>query len=144
MNQETSQAFLESADWHSRGYIPHFDNPKLIQNITFRLEDAVPGSVIKQWNRELAWTNGLPAEDPRQVKLRKMIDKYEDAGYGACWLRDGRVAAMVERTILFYDGKRYRIIAWCIMPDHVPWKEEWRWSSARERQSRELRRSCDS
>jgi REP element-mobilizing transposase RayT len=25
----------------------------------------------------------------------------------------------VERAILYFDNKRYRIIAWCIMPNHV-------------------------
>jgi putative transposase len=112
MKQEPSRTFLESAAWRSRGYIPHFDLPNLIQTITFRLEDSVPKSLIEQWKRELAW-------DHHHVKLRIKLDKYEDSGYGACWLSGERVASMVEQTILFYDGKRYRIIAGCIMPNHV-------------------------
>ncbi len=75
--------------------------------------------MIAQWKRELAWANGIPAWDPRHVALRTKIDKYEDAGYGACWLRNDRVAASVEQAICFYDAKRYRVIAWCIMPNHV-------------------------
>jgi REP element-mobilizing transposase RayT len=109
----------ESSVWHSRGYIPHFDEPDRIQFITFRLHDAVPQALIEQWKKELAWVEKLSAEDPRNVALRKRIDKYEDSGYGTCWLRNAHIAAMVERTILHFDGKRYRVIAWCIMPNHV-------------------------
>jgi REP element-mobilizing transposase RayT len=106
-------------DWRSRGYIPHFDQPQRIQFITLRLYDAVPEAVIAKWKEELLWAGKVSASDPRQVDLRKRIEKYEDAGYGACWLRDKRVAELVEQTLLHYDGNKYRILAWCIMPNHV-------------------------
>jgi putative transposase len=105
--------------WRSRGYIPHFDRPGLIQSITLRLEDAVPEAVIKQWKLELAWAKGISATDLRHVALRKRIEKYEDAGHGACWLRHEHIAAVVEQTILHYDSDLYRVIAWCVMPNHV-------------------------
>jgi putative transposase len=117
MSQET--AFSDLAAWHSRGYIPHFDRPGVIQSITFRLADAVPEKVIAQWKLELSWTNGIHANDPRNIALLIRLDKYEDAGHGACLLRQERIAAMVQNTILFHDGERYRLIAWCIMPNHV-------------------------
>jgi putative transposase len=109
----------EFAGWRSRGYIPHFDRPDLVQSITVRLEDAVPQKLIDQWKLQLKVTKDLPMSDPRQAALRKRIDKYEDAGHGACWLRNEKVAAMVERSLLCFDGVRYRLIAWCIMPNHV-------------------------
>lgn len=108
-----------SREWRSRGYLPHFDRPGVIQTITFRLADAVPESVIEKWKQELRWVEGLPATDNRAVELRKRIDKYEDAGHGACWLRDERIAKLVEDALLHFDGQRYRLIAWCIMPNHV-------------------------
>jgi putative transposase len=110
---------FESPGWRSRGYIPHFDNPERVQLITIRLHDAVPESVIDQWKIELAWVENLSASDPRNIGLRRRIEKYEDAGHGACWLRDDRIAAMVQSTILHFDGERYRIIAWCVMSNHV-------------------------
>jgi len=105
--------------WHSRGYLPHFDQSNLIQSITFRLDDAVPEIVIENWKKELAWSKRMPANHPQQIELRKRIDKYEDAGYGSCLLRNNNVAAMVQGTLLYFDAERYRIIAWCIMPNHV-------------------------
>ena len=42
-----------------------------------------------------------------------------DAGMGCCALRHPEVAAMVQETLLKHDGQRYRLLAWCIMPNHV-------------------------
>jgi len=87
--------------------------------MTFRLHDAVPDSVVQAWRRELSWIENLPASDPREVELRKRIARYEDAGHGACWLRDERIASLVENALLHFDAQRYRLIAWCVMPNHV-------------------------
>jgi hypothetical protein len=57
--------------WRSSGYIPHFDQPNLIQLITSRLNDAVPGELVKQWKTELEWVEKFSTRDPRQVVLRK-------------------------------------------------------------------------
>jgi REP element-mobilizing transposase RayT len=104
--------------WHSRGFLPHFDQPRLVQSLTYRLYDAVPDSVVQSWKAELAWVESLSREEPREIKLRKLIAKYEDSGHGHCWLRDDRIAALVENALLFFDGQRYRLIAWCVMPNH--------------------------
>jgi REP element-mobilizing transposase RayT len=112
-------ASAPASPWRSRGYIPHFDQDHLIQLVTFRLYDAVPEELIEQWKKELSWAEKLSASDPREVTLRKRIDKYEDAGHGECWLINEQVAALVEQTLLHFDGERCRIIAWCIMPNHV-------------------------
>jgi len=114
-----SSPALSPDPWRSRGYIPHFDRPGLVQSITFRLYDAVPEAVMQRWKTELGWIESLAAGDPRQIELRKRIDKYEDAGHGACWLSDERIAAMVEDTLLRFDDRRYRICSWCVMPNHV-------------------------
>ncbi|HXA20236.1 MAG TPA: transposase [Thermoanaerobaculia bacterium] len=53
------------------------------------------------------------------IELRRKIDRYEDAGHGSCVLRDPRAAGIVENALLFFDGERYRLIAWCVMPNHV-------------------------
>ena len=53
------------------------------------------------------------------IDLRRMIDRYEDAGHGSCVLRDPRVADIVETALLHFDKERYRLIAWCVMPNHV-------------------------
>ncbi|PWH18786.1 MAG: site-specific DNA-methyltransferase [Anaerolineae bacterium] len=105
--------------WHSRGYLPHFDASNICQFITFRLHDSVPAPVIERWKQELHWHEGLSADSKEAVELRKRIEKYADSGKGACYLRDERIARLVQDALKHFDGERYRLIAWCIMPNHV-------------------------
>ncbi|MDS4068648.1 MAG: transposase, partial [Candidatus Competibacter sp.] len=105
--------------WHSRGYHPHFDHPELLQSLCFRLADSVPASLLQQWRDELGIKSNLPADDERLTALRQRIDQYEDAGHGACHLREPSIAAMVEEALLHFDGERYCLLEWCIMPNHV-------------------------
>ena len=101
----------EHSGWYSRGYHPHFDSGDLVQSITFRLSDSVSQELLRRWRDEA--THGDGAE------LRKRIAEYEDAGYGACHLRRPEIARMVQDALLHFDGERYRLIEWCIMPNHV-------------------------
>jgi REP element-mobilizing transposase RayT len=95
--------------WHDRGYIPHFDGGQFSQFITFRLADSMPQKVLQAWN----------AEDVGDVATRKRIEQYLDAGHGACWLADQRVAEVVRSALTFHDGAKYRLNSWVIMPNHV-------------------------
>ncbi|MEW6212531.1 MAG: DUF1156 domain-containing protein, partial [Acidobacteriota bacterium] len=101
----------EPRGWHSRGYLPHFDQANLLQMITFRLDDALPAS------RRAEWEAMLNIED--EEDRRRKLEEYLDAGYGSCALRDDRVARIVEDALLHFDGQRYRLIEWVVMPNHV-------------------------
>jgi len=101
--------------WHSRGYLPHFDGGEIPQAITFRLADSLPEGFISRLEIE---TKALP-EDEAAVRRRKRIDDALDAGRGDAWLRDPRIAGLVEDALLHFDGQRYRLHAWVIMPNHV-------------------------
>jgi len=46
-------------------------------------------------------------------------DENLDGGLGACWLKEPTIAALVENAMLHFDGGRYRLLAWCIMANHV-------------------------
>jgi REP element-mobilizing transposase RayT len=39
---------------------------------------------------------------------------------GACYLRQSEARTKVERVLLHFDGKRYDIDAFVLMPNHVP------------------------
>lgn len=102
--------------WHSRGYLPHFDGGRECpQAVTFRLADSVPSKVVDLWAAALA----ARPEQEREAELRRRIEVYLDAGHGACHLRDPRIASLVEGALLFFDGVRYRLHAWVVMPNHV-------------------------
>jgi len=40
--------------WHSRGYLPHWDHPGMIQSLNFRLADSLPSSVLAKMEAELS------------------------------------------------------------------------------------------
>ena len=101
--------------WRSRGYLPHFDRPGSTQQITFRLADSLPTRLIEEWKEEAA---RLP-ESARRESFETRIGPWLDQGYGACCLREDRVAEVVEKALLHFDGERFQMIAWCIMPNHV-------------------------
>ena len=103
--------------WYSRGYLPHWDHPGMIQSINFRLADSVPGGVVEKWENELALTS--QPESQRATELRRRIEEYLDAGHGECWLRRPELSQLVEGALLHFDTQRYRLLAWCVMPNHV-------------------------
>jgi putative DNA methylase len=109
------QKELKDAGWHSRGYLPHFDGGEIAQTITFRLADSLPKTVLERWKREL---EGARPDDFDSI-LRKRIEHYLDQGYGNCALRNIKVAAIIQDSLLHFDGERYRLSAWVIMPNHV-------------------------
>ncbi|HEV7643904.1 MAG TPA: hypothetical protein VGO50_08200 [Pyrinomonadaceae bacterium] len=87
--------------WHSRGYLPHFDGGEIFQFITFRLSDSVPGRLIEKWKYEV---QHLP-DIERKAELRKKIELFLDQGYGACYLKQGKIAKIVRSKILeFHEG----------------------------------------
>ncbi len=97
--------------WRSRGYLPHFNQPGIIQAVTFRLADAMPAE------QQTEWQVFLKLKD--KALCQQKIQEYLDAGHGSCVLRDEQIARLVEDALLHFDGTRYRLIAWVIMPNHV-------------------------
>jgi putative transposase len=94
-----------ASGWHSRGYLPHFDAPEVVQTVVFRLTDSLPRHLI---------------DARRQTpKTALAVDVALDRGAGACWLKEPKLAALTEQALLHFDGKRYFLLAWCIMPNHV-------------------------
>jgi REP element-mobilizing transposase RayT len=81
--------------WHGRGYLPHYDGYEIVQHVVFRLHDAQP-----------------PGAEERG-------DALLDKGYGSSLLRDPKCARIVAESLLFHDGERYALQAWCVMPNHV-------------------------
>jgi REP element-mobilizing transposase RayT len=47
------------------------------------------------------------------------LDDHLDRGYGECWLRKAQIAQLVIETWQLFDGDRYQLLAWCVMPNHV-------------------------
>jgi len=106
---------LGESRWHSRGYLPHFDSAVAIQHVTFHLADSLPESVVMRLEQEIRC---LPVEKQDEER-RKRVDAWIDAGHGSCIMREPSIARIVQNVFLFFDGLRYRLLAWVVMPNHV-------------------------
>ena len=104
---------------YSRSYLPHFDAARIVQGITFRLADSVPRTVIAYWREEILLDNPLLTDRARHEELQRRVARYEDAGRGECHLGRPEIASLVRDALLKFDGERYRLLAWCVMPNHV-------------------------
>ncbi|HWY74755.1 MAG TPA: transposase [Verrucomicrobiae bacterium] len=97
--------------WHERGYLPHRDEPGLIQFVTFRLADAFPMALRAEWE------GLLQIEDDRKRRIE--LEAYLDKGRGECHLRRREIAEVMENSLLFRHDIDYELRAWVVMPNHV-------------------------
>ena len=110
-------------------HLPHWTRDGGWYSVTFRLWDSVPLHIAESWRFERA--NIIKTAEQMQRPLSELeerrldhlysekIEKYLDAGHGCCFLKDGRVAEIVKNALFHFDGTRYSIAAWCVMPNHV-------------------------
>ncbi len=107
----------DSDGWYSRGYFPHFDGEATTQHVCFHLSDSLPQNILAQWREELAAQHGKGSQLNHELRAR--VHAFLDSGYGACFLRDEGLATIVENALRHFDGTRYALHAWCVMPNHV-------------------------
>ena len=105
----------ENNEWYSRGYLPHREKLGLLQSITFRLADSLPLEKLQQLTLEM---DSIP-EEKQELERRLKIEEWLDSGMGCCAFKHPDVARCVQDAMLHFDGDRYALIAWCIMPNHV-------------------------
>jgi len=118
--------------------LPHWFQPGATYFVTWRTADSVPKSVARQWHQEREmWlkrngatcTNqtGKPDLDSLSPKKRqeyhgkfsKQFMEFLDQGYGACELKRPELAKIVADSLLHFDGVRYQISDFVVMPNHV-------------------------
>ena len=92
---------------HNRGYLPHLKAEGGIYFVTFRLADSLPATVLRQLS-----------EIPEKQRSKE-IETHLDAGHGECWIARPDIAEIVKQALLKFDGERYRLRSWVIMPNHV-------------------------
>ncbi len=54
-----------------------------------------------------------------QELFSEKVEKYLDAGAGQCWMNQPAIADLVLNALRHFDGQRYVLLTWCIMPNHV-------------------------
>ena len=116
-------------DIRERGRLPHWEKEEGAYFVTFRLADSLPQHILDQLDQEREQTERilgslereLSHSEKRRVDMlfSDRVNEYLDKGYGDCDLKDSRIAEIVSETIKRFDGDRYHLYAWCVMPNHV-------------------------
>ena len=110
-------------------YLPHWTRDRAWYAVTFRLWDSLPKHIIESWlferknilkTAEQMKRALTDSEERRLAHLySEKVERYLDAGHGSCFMKDQRVAALVANALHHFDGERYSLAAWCVMPNHV-------------------------
>lgn len=105
----------------SRGRLPHWEVDDADYSVTFRLRDSLPLEIARQLilEREHHTRTAHTAAERAAIDkaFGRRLDSYLDAGYGSCILKQHD--PLVADALRFFDGKRYVLHAWCVMPNHV-------------------------
>ncbi len=112
-----------------RGRLPHWEKDSGTYFVTWRLADSFPDKErerIRQERLEIvkaAEAMSRPLSDAEKLRLERLhterIEQLLNAGYGSCSLSDDRCAGIVVETLEKFDGERYDLHAWVVMPNHV-------------------------
>lgn len=114
------------------GNLPHWQQKGCTHFITWRTEDSIPASFLRQWNQARdIWLRVHEAtpETLERLPPEKLMEYHSrftttfhnelDRGHGACLLRKPAARKITEQALLFFDGERYEMGDFVVMPNHV-------------------------
>lgn len=113
-----------------RRHLPHYHPPNAVYFVTFRLAGSLPRQVVEALQQENERQERLLAQQyqgaalqAERYKLHKKsfarYDSYLDQSEGPRWLAKPQVAEVVAREMKALEPQHYRLIAYCIMSNHV-------------------------
>ncbi|KAA0222283.1 hypothetical protein EDS67_27125 [candidate division KSB1 bacterium] len=109
-----------------RRRLPHWQQGEVFYFVTWRLADSLPQQKLRQWREEKdGWLRLHPepwdeeTEEEYHRLFSERIDQWLDAGEGSCVLRESALANILAGALHYFDGKRYELVAFVIMPNHV-------------------------
>lgn len=118
--------------------LPHWNQAGATCFITFRTADSLPNKAVGTWRRtraewlrrhgvdpeSISWKEAfarLPV-DVRKDFHREFNEHFQqmlDVGYGECLLKQPRLAKIVGDSLRHFDGERYHLSDFVVMPNHV-------------------------
>lgn len=101
-------------------HIPHYDIKNAYQSITYRLSDSLPATILNELAAERGRLDKHKETSQKAEALRRQkIEKYLDAGYGCCILKNTNIAKIIIDNWQFFNKQRYDLIAYVVMPNYV-------------------------
>ncbi len=118
--------------------LPHWAQAGTMCFITFRAQDSIPEDVLRRWHAERDEWLRRHGIDPTAGTWREQLEQLDrslrgeftrtfsdhwhrhlDDCHGACALREPAMAKIVADSLLHFDGERYVITDFVVMPNHV-------------------------
>jgi len=118
--------------------LPHWSQAGVVCFITFRTHDSIPDDVLQRWRDERSQWLVRHGIAPRSATWRQKLTQLDrslqadfyrhfsqrwheelDSGHGACLLAIESLAVEIQNSLLQFDGDRYEMLDFVVMPNHV-------------------------
>jgi len=108
----------------ARRNLPHWCQKGVMYFVTFRLADSLPDEKLLQLQRDReAWDKAHTGTDKEMAEFHRLfsdrVEQWLDSGSGSCCLAHPDVADIVADALRHFDGDRYILDEWVVMPNHV-------------------------
>ncbi len=121
----------------THGHLPHWEQERGTYFITWRLADSIARQTWETWRESRSAWLRMHRIDPGNPEWRRELENLPDearqdfrrfataledeldSGHGACLLRNPGVAAIMAGALKHWDGDRYLLGDFVIMPNHV-------------------------
>ena len=118
--------------------LPHWVQPGVLCFVTWRTDDSIPASVLEEWRQERRQWLRQHGINPISRRWRQQLQSLDieaqtdfdqhfskrwheelDACHGACVLGEHSNAEIVSKSLRYFDGDRYELTDFIVMPNHV-------------------------
>jgi type I restriction enzyme R subunit len=118
--------------------LPHWSQAGTLAFITWRTWDSIPAPVLKRWLGERCEFLRRHDIDPDTADWQRRLDQLPyavreefrdtlaerwnnalDACHGECAFRRPELANIVTDSLMHFDGERYELTDYVVMPNHV-------------------------
>lgn len=104
-------------EFHRRN-LPHLYYDEGQYFVTYRLANSIPQSSLQELKNKFETKSKLT--DIQQKRLFTKYDLLLDSNeFGINYLKIKSISEIVKDTIEYPNGKEYKLICYCIMPNHV-------------------------
>ncbi len=115
--------------FYKRNY-PHFQISGQYYFVTSRLIDSIPEEINKMLKNNflleekmlMKKADSINFQNERYILMKKYFGYYDHylnkALSGEKYLADDRIARIISDSLMHFDGKKYDLLSFCIMPNH--------------------------
>ncbi|MEO5917653.1 MAG: (E)-4-hydroxy-3-methylbut-2-enyl-diphosphate synthase [Luteolibacter sp.] len=106
-------------------FLPHWTQDGATYAVTFRLADSLPQEILNRYeNKRKALQEQFESQSPFARKQLSNLQSTEidpelDRAHGTCLFNNEIYAKLVAEAMAHFNGSRYDLLAWCVMPNHV-------------------------